>query len=834
MLIPTSRRLLTLVLAFGVGTATLGESWCSTRRLVAADQGSVALKVRRQSNEIDLMITGVGPTARVIRQQLSGSRWQARLSVSDSGRLSGVKPQQLSLAADGLRAIRLSPSDGQLQLEVEAAEGVSLVSPRVLVIDNNLVIRFIGLGLQRPGRQTAYLDLSRPGRVPQPRAIPQMQPRAVAPPVGDMAVGTMLINNRSFVNVSGPPVTLTLNNAPAKDALMSLARLGGYGFVYVSDQPSQVSQASQAGSNPLVADQPVTMAFRNERFDRALNSVLLASGLQAKLDGRTLMVGTSVSSKSFGPQMSKVFRMNQVKVEKAANYLASLGASISIINTTKITTGDPASAGTSQLSSQTSQRTQEKTQVETYGSSVGPLIGLSGTTDTRLGTVTLVGEPRLITTAESYLKQLDLRRRQVAVKVQILNVNIANDKFIDSSFSARMGDTFIVSDSGSGHLNFGQYKPGGPSGSGPYGRGASGVPGTYPNLGQVAEQRVIDPVEAAQTVVDPVTAAQSVVDPVVQQQAVFPPSQPGGAPDLVPLYDSDGRPIYVPDTNPTAAPTLMPVYDKNGQTVYVPDTNPTASQTLMPVYDSKGRQVYVPSTDPRIGQTLQPVYDSKGRPRYVADSNRYRQPDNSFYAYIEAQIVARNAKTLAQPTLLVQEGQSASVKTGEDVIINVEQDVNNDTGTTTYSYEKESSGLTLEVAVDKIDDNGFVTMNVNPSVSIPVAAPQGEGAETGGVQIFNLNKRDLKSGDIRLRDGQTLILTGVVSERQIEAVRKWPILGDLPLLGSLFRSTESSRFKDELVILVTPRVIDDEQGGVYGYGYRPGTVDSSRLLRSGS
>ena len=48
------------------------------------------------------------------------------------------------------------------------------------------------------------------------------------------------------------------------------------------------------------------MAFRDERFDR-LNSVLLASGLQAKLEGRTLMVGTSVSSKTFGPQMSKVF-----------------------------------------------------------------------------------------------------------------------------------------------------------------------------------------------------------------------------------------------------------------------------------------------------------------------------------------------------------------------------------------------------------------------------------------------------------------------------------------------------------------------------------------------
>jgi len=51
-----------------------------------------------------------------------------------------------------------------------------------------------------------------------------------------MAVGTMVLQNRSYVNVSGPPVTLTLNNAPAKDALMAWQGLGGYGFVYVGDE----------------------------------------------------------------------------------------------------------------------------------------------------------------------------------------------------------------------------------------------------------------------------------------------------------------------------------------------------------------------------------------------------------------------------------------------------------------------------------------------------------------------------------------------------------------------------------------------------------------------
>ena len=99
-------------------------------------------------------------------------------------------------------------------------------------------------------------------------------------------------------------------------------------------------------------------------------------------------------------------------------------------------------------------------------------------------------------------------------------------------------------------------------------------------------------------------------------------------------------------------------------------------------------------------------------------------------------------------------------------------------------------------------------------------------------KFFNFNKRDLKSGSIRLRDGQTLILSGVVSGQQIEEANKWQILGDLPLLGGLFRSSESTRLKDELVIMVTPRVIDDEQGDVFSYGYRPITKSVTHLMQN--
>ena len=69
------------------------------------------------------------------------------------------------------------------------------------------------------------------------------------------------------------------------------------------------------------------------------------------------------------------------------------------------------------------------------------------------------------------------------------------------------------------------------------------------------------------------------------------------------------------------------------------------------------------------------------------------------------------------------------------------------------------------------------------------------------------------------------------SDRQL--ARKWPILGDLPLIGQLFRSSSSNRQKNELVIIVTPSILDDDNGGTYGYSYRPGTPAGRELVQQG-
>ena len=193
-------------------------------------------------------------------------------------------------------------------------------------------------------------------------------------------------------------------------------------------------------------------------------------------------------------------------------------------------------------------------------------------------------------------------------------------------------------------------------------------------------------------------------------------------------------------------------------------------------------------------------------------------------AYVEALIVSTNSKTLASPTLLVQEGNSASVRTGRSVITDVNETVS-EGGVRSFSTKRQNAGLSLLLDVAKIDDNGFVTLSVKPEISVPDQA-----GVTNGIIYYNIVSRFLNSGSIRLRDRQTLVLTGVIQDEDVEVVSKWPILGDMPLIGQLFRGTTSNRTKQELVILVTPSIVDDEAGGSYGYGYRPSTREARQLM----
>jgi type IV pilus assembly protein PilQ len=194
-------------------------------------------------------------------------------------------------------------------------------------------------------------------------------------------------------------------------------------------------------------------------------------------------------------------------------------------------------------------------------------------------------------------------------------------------------------------------------------------------------------------------------------------------------------------------------------------------------------------------------------------------------------VINGNAKILTDPTLVVQEGQVANVELTEEVVgtVEAETEVSNGVSNTTFTIEKEKAGLVLGIQVDRIDDNGFVTLSVSPSLKVPVDR---FGALEDNAFATLLSERKLSSGTIRIRDGQTLVLAGIIQDTDRSEVRKIPILGDLPLLGSLFRRTDRRNERKELVVLLTPQLLDDSNASTAGYSYTPSREAQELIQRT--
>jgi len=725
-------------------------------RVRAVNVGLLEMSVRRLSDSVEVVIGGVGPGPQLM-QTTQGATWQGSLLVATPTTLRRG-PQRLSLPEAGLQSISIDGAGSRYSLLVTPVAGYPLGRPVVSADGTNLILSFAAA--PQVSQTTYGRDLALPGRVPQPDLLPPLQPRAVAPPVGDMAVGSIMIANTGFVNVSGPPVSMTLSNAPIQQVLMLLAKLGGYGLVFVNDQAGSSSQ-STGGATPQAAtatastapqDRRISIAFRDESYGRAVNSSLMAAGLQGKLEGNTLLVGPNVLGKGFGAQLSKVYRLNQVGANSAADYLANLGARVSKTNTitTAISQGVPQSQQVSQASTTSTTQSGSTTTVDSYGATTGPLLGLQATTDSRLSTITLVGSPALVAVAETYLRQLDLRQRQVALSVKILDVTLDNDKSIENSFAFRYGNNFIVNDKGQMLGAFGGLLP--------------------PNSGQF----------------DTISGGAQTGKPYYQNATL----------------DANGSPIAQQLINPLFPPPINPgrVYGKDNfydfvkATIESSSTKVLASPTLILSENSEELR----TGDDQLAINTQSLGSASGS--------------------------SSSGSNLA--TIGRTKANESFVTVGEQVITNYSVTAGTQGNGNSCQPQFGIAGLTFGARISKIDDNGFVTFSMSPSISAGVRQLTIPGC--GPVDILAIRRLD--TGSARVRDGQTLILTGVISDRDSQTVSKWPILGDIPVVGQFFRNSGGLRAKRELVIMVTPRIIDDAQGGTWGYGYQPSTRDTRRFL----
>ncbi len=696
-------------------------------------------------------------------------------------------------------------------------------------------------------------------------------------------MGSMVLRNQSFVNVAGPNVTLTLRNAPAKDALMAITQMGGYGFVYVDDvvSGSAVTQAGSGNSSGLITGVPpgspspgampsgrmVTMAFRNESYSKALNSVLLASGLQGKREGNMILVGANVLGKSFGSQISKVYRLNQASAPAAADYLASLGASITKVNTitNSVTTGTPQADQVAGGPSAQQTQTQKITTTDTYGGGMGPLRGLIGTTDSRLQTITLIGDAGQVAVAENYLRQLDLRQRQVALSVKILDVNLSNVSEIDNSFAFRYGNNFIVNDQGRLLAAFGRNLPatrdnfnetratvrnsslGSSSDSqSSSSSGSNSSSGRGSSTGSTASTEASDSVDDGYALTDTLNTEElnSINQVITKSNGTLVYQNPDtGQYELLAIPQNNGSTLVTESTANSVSKIISAI---TGRTITASRTNSSLDSRASSSEASSGSsEASAAGSSSRSNRSnnKNSTYPSKTRP-----NPGLNYPDSEFFDFLQAQIVSSSTKILASPTLILQEGEAdyggsdgtrissdgkvgrakaneGFVRVGTQFVTSyeVKQDVN---GNNFCQPVFGNAGLTFGAKVDKIDDNGFVTFSISPEISAAVG--QQQVGNCGAITL--INDRLLDTGKVRVRDGQTLILTGVISDDDRTVVSKWPILGDLPLVGQFFRRTSGDRRKGELVIMVTPRIINDDQGALYGYGYQPATQEARRFV----
>jgi len=548
--------------------------------------------------------------------------------------------------------------------------------------------------------------------------------------------------------------------------------------VYVNADPSSQSASGSSGTQAAgdqASSRPISISFRNENYARALNSVLLASGLQGKVEGNTLLAGPNVLSKGFGAQLSKVYRLNQVGANSAADYLANLGAQVTKTNTitTAVTQGISQNQAVATSPSSATTQSSSSTTVEAYGASTGPLRGLQATTDSRLSTITLVGSPALVAVAETYLRQLDLRQRQVALSVKILDVSLDNQKEIDNSFAFRYGNNFIVNDSGQMLGAFGSLLP--PTADA-FGRG-------YP-------QDVTFEIGADGKITATAPTGYNVMGGFNGGPAFYPPGNQGSG-----FKDATRR-------NPGLSYPPDNFYNFLKAKIESTSTKVLASPTLILSENSEELR----TGDDQLAVNIQSLSSGGSGSGNTGGSSGSSGSSSAAIGRTKA--------------------NESYVTVGEQVITNYTVTTGTQGNGNSCQPQFGIAGLTFGARVSKIDDNGFVTFSMSPAISATVRQFPVQGC--GPIDILAIRRLD--TGSARVRDGQTLILTGVISDRDTEAVTKWPILGDIPIIGQFFRNSGSNRAKRELVILVTPRIIDDTQGGSWGYGYQPSTRDSRRFL----
>ncbi|TWH48310.1 type II secretion system protein GspD [Sporomusa sp. KB1] len=176
-----------------------------------------------------------------------------------------------------------------------------------------------------------------------------------------------------------------------------------------------------------------------------------------------------------------------------------------------------------------------------------------------------------------------------------------------------------------------------------------------------------------------------------------------------------------------------------------------------------------------------------------------RNPEGNPYEFyyqatINALVSNGDAKVLAKPKVTTINGKQAQILIGDRIPVQVQTLTN---GITTTSTEYIDAGIKL-IYTPRINTDGLITVDVRTEVSSATLVPD--------IKAYKITTRQAET-TVRLKDGETMVIGGLIGATDNEVRKAVPFFGDLPIIGSLFKNFNKSHNDTEVVIFLTPRIV---------------------------
>ena len=572
------------------------------------------------------------------------------------------------------------------------------------------------------------------------------------------------------------PVNMALRGVSLQNAFRALARKGGFNVV--------VDESVEGD---------VTLDLYNVSIANALQTLRNYGSLSYGFNNNTLIVAHASSDKG------KTFKRNATKIIRLKHANAKLVADV--LNRSVFY--DP------------------RTAVQDSSGGASQQGGQKATPDFNSNSLIVVGSQSDISLAEEFSEMLDKPRAMRTWRLSHADAIDVATIFSSSIFNDGVIPAIMLQQTGGG------------SGGGTSGGGTSGGGGGATAGGGASN---IDPADLGAGILSATSLGRSQVVEAAEEDA-----ETGGEITIRAYVKADEQ-ISVN----ALGVILLPDSRLNTLTILGTEKQIELAEQLMPVVDRKVPQVVLETSiieltegaSKEFGTAIAATGDGKaglsfnsaGQGNTVFDfTSNPLVSASDLGIELRALMTKNKAKILSNPTIIAAHDTQAIINIVDEVIqgTQVVQDVNSNVAAEVPIFGQAGISLTI---IPKIGANGNITLRVNPTLAFPQPDVFNDG-------VTLISSRELFAQEVIMRDGQSFILGGLIQDSDSQTLNKIPGLADLPILGALARSSRNTKNRSEILVVVTPHILNDSgtttQRQLATSG-APVVVDQEKLMRSSS